>query len=244
MKRRCPRCIGIARFDPISEGAAGPGYSGDENAHIDRTVPPLVEPKYPPITELDVRKATPPAAVRGQGAAETADVGMDLYTPVTPDYKKGDDKFTGKINKVTIDLKKIDSCRRNRGRKGGGTNRRSAGRPRPIRRPARRPRSWVRRSNRPKSGNRLFSSPIPRCCPPLCDAPHLLVIAARAQPSGHPKPNGHRGAKVRKGVDSGRSTAGHPTSAPGPYRRCLISHYSSAAESKADEVSPHWLFSV
>ena len=32
--------------------------------------------------------------------AETADVGMDLYTPVTSDYAKGKNKFTGKINKV------------------------------------------------------------------------------------------------------------------------------------------------
>jgi arylsulfatase A-like enzyme len=41
--------------------------------------------------------------------AETADVGEDLYTPVTDDYKKGDNKFTGKINKVTIDLKKMNA---------------------------------------------------------------------------------------------------------------------------------------
>jgi arylsulfatase A-like enzyme len=41
--------------------------------------------------------------------AETADVGMDLYTPVTSDYKKGDNKFTGKINKVTIDLRKTNA---------------------------------------------------------------------------------------------------------------------------------------
>ena len=41
---------------------------------------------------------------------ETADVGMDLYTPVTSDYKKGDNKFTGKIDKVTIDLKKMDAA--------------------------------------------------------------------------------------------------------------------------------------
>jgi arylsulfatase len=37
---------------------------------------------------------------------ETADVGMDLYTPVTPDYSKGKNKFTGKINSVTINLEK------------------------------------------------------------------------------------------------------------------------------------------
>ena len=36
---------------------------------------------------------------------ETADVGMDLYTPVTPDYAKGDNEFTGTIKKVTIDVK-------------------------------------------------------------------------------------------------------------------------------------------
>jgi hypothetical protein len=31
--------------------------------------------------------------------------GCDLYTPVTSDYLKGNNKFTGTINKVTIDLK-------------------------------------------------------------------------------------------------------------------------------------------
>jgi hypothetical protein len=36
---------------------------------------------------------------------ETADVGMDLYSPVTSDYAKGKNKFTGEINKVTITLK-------------------------------------------------------------------------------------------------------------------------------------------
>jgi arylsulfatase A-like enzyme len=41
--------------------------------------------------------------------AETADVGVDLYTPVTSDYAKGNNKFTGKIDKVTIDLKKTNA---------------------------------------------------------------------------------------------------------------------------------------
>jgi hypothetical protein len=31
----------------------------------------------------------------------------DLYTPVISDYAKGNNKFTGKIDKVTIDLKKM-----------------------------------------------------------------------------------------------------------------------------------------
>ena len=36
---------------------------------------------------------------------ETADVGMDFYTPVTDDDAKGDNGFTGTINKVRIELK-------------------------------------------------------------------------------------------------------------------------------------------
>jgi arylsulfatase A-like enzyme len=38
-------------------------------------------------------------------ADEGADVGMDGETNVTNDYKERDNKFTGKINKVTVDLK-------------------------------------------------------------------------------------------------------------------------------------------
>jgi arylsulfatase A-like enzyme len=37
-------------------------------------------------------------------ADEGADVGVDGETPVTSDYKEGDNKFTGKIKKVVIDL--------------------------------------------------------------------------------------------------------------------------------------------
>jgi len=38
-------------------------------------------------------------------ADETADVGVDEETPVTEAYKERDNKFTGKIEKVTIDLR-------------------------------------------------------------------------------------------------------------------------------------------
>jgi len=38
---------------------------------------------------------------------ETADVGEDDATPVTEDYKAYDNKFTGKILKVTIDVKEM-----------------------------------------------------------------------------------------------------------------------------------------
>jgi hypothetical protein len=36
---------------------------------------------------------------------ERADVGEDAETGVSNDYKQGDNKFTGKIEKVTIDTK-------------------------------------------------------------------------------------------------------------------------------------------
>ena len=36
--------------------------------------------------------------------AETTDVGENLYTTVTDDYKVGDNKFTGKIYKVTVQV--------------------------------------------------------------------------------------------------------------------------------------------
>jgi arylsulfatase len=43
-------------------------------------------------------------------ADEGADVGMDDGTPVTEDYKEGNNKFTGKIEKVTIDLKEMKAA--------------------------------------------------------------------------------------------------------------------------------------
>jgi arylsulfatase A-like enzyme len=52
--------------------------------------------------------------------AETADVGEDLYTPVTSDYAKGNNKFTGKIDKVTIDLKKMNSADEAAAKKAAG----------------------------------------------------------------------------------------------------------------------------
>jgi arylsulfatase len=43
-------------------------------------------------------------------ADETADVGVDEATPVTEDYKEGDNAFTGKIRKVTIELKETKTA--------------------------------------------------------------------------------------------------------------------------------------
>jgi hypothetical protein len=47
---------------------------------------------------------------------------MDLYTPVTPDYKKGDNKFTGTINKVIIDLKKMTPADEEAAQKAAATS--------------------------------------------------------------------------------------------------------------------------
>ena len=41
---------------------------------------------------------------------ETADVGRDLYTPVTSDYAKSTNGFTRIIDKITIELKKMNSA--------------------------------------------------------------------------------------------------------------------------------------
>jgi arylsulfatase len=41
---------------------------------------------------------------------DAADVGVDEGTPVSEDYKEGDNKFTGKINSVTIDLKEMKAA--------------------------------------------------------------------------------------------------------------------------------------
>ena len=38
--------------------------------------------------------------------AETTDVGENLYTCVSDDYKAGDNRFTGKIHKVTVQVGK------------------------------------------------------------------------------------------------------------------------------------------
>ncbi|HXC66044.1 MAG TPA: hypothetical protein VN638_01420, partial [Nitrospiraceae bacterium] len=43
-------------------------------------------------------------------ADEGTDVGMDEGTPVTEDYKEGDNKFTGRINSITIDLKEMKAA--------------------------------------------------------------------------------------------------------------------------------------
>ena len=71
---------------------------------LDRTVLPVLDPVYEPISELDARNAKAPPFLFS--ADETADVGVDEATPVTEDYKERHNEFTGTITTVTVELKK------------------------------------------------------------------------------------------------------------------------------------------
>jgi arylsulfatase len=53
------------------------------------------------VAEGRIEKTTPFVF----SADETADVGVDDATPVTEDYKQHGNEFTGKIDKVTVELK-------------------------------------------------------------------------------------------------------------------------------------------
>jgi len=53
-------------------------------------------------------------------ADETADVGVDDATPVTEDYKAYDNKFTGRILKVTVDVKEMGAGEKTAASKAGG----------------------------------------------------------------------------------------------------------------------------
>jgi hypothetical protein len=52
-------------------------------------------------------------------ADETADVGSDDAMPVTEDYERGDNEFTGKIHKVTIEVGKIGAGTKTEAAKAG-----------------------------------------------------------------------------------------------------------------------------
>ena len=49
-------------------------------------------------------------------ADEGADVGVDEGTPVTEDYKERDNKFTGRIHSVTIELKEMKAAATDEGK--------------------------------------------------------------------------------------------------------------------------------
>jgi arylsulfatase len=72
---------------------------------------------------VDDRKVTEGRIERTQpmlfSMDETADVGSDDAMPVTEDYKKGDNAFTGKIHKVTIDVGEMGAATKTQAAQAG-----------------------------------------------------------------------------------------------------------------------------
>ena len=60
MKTAITKCIRVVLFAIVILVACMASTASAQAVPVDRTVLPLAEPSYPPITELDVRKATPP----------------------------------------------------------------------------------------------------------------------------------------------------------------------------------------
>jgi arylsulfatase A-like enzyme len=78
------------RFDfNYDGGGPGKGGAGTITVNNNKVAEGRIERTQPNIFSAD----------------ETADVGVDEATPVTEDYKEGDNAFTGKIAKVTVELK-------------------------------------------------------------------------------------------------------------------------------------------
>jgi arylsulfatase len=106
--------VGLKRYNVASKQAIAPGkatiryefsYDGGMGAGGTGTI--FVNDKKVAEGRVDHTNAM------AFSADEGADVGEDLETPVTEDYKEADNKFTGKINQVTItvqDMKPVDKA--------------------------------------------------------------------------------------------------------------------------------------
>jgi arylsulfatase len=92
------------RFDFAYDGG-GPGKGGLGTIFVNGTK----------VAEARIERTQPGIF----SADETADVGEDDATPVTDDYKAYDNKFTGKILKVTVDLKAMGAGEKAGAAKGG-----------------------------------------------------------------------------------------------------------------------------
>ena len=79
------------RYEFAYEGGDKPGMGGKGTISVNGQQ----------VAEGRIEKTTPFVF----SADETADVGVDEATPVTEDYKERDNEFTGKIEKVTVELK-------------------------------------------------------------------------------------------------------------------------------------------
>lgn len=78
------------QYEFVYDGGA-PGSGGISRLRVDGA--PVAETRVP---------RTMPFLYSGD---EGVDVGIDNETPVTEDYKEGDNRFTGKIHDVTVEIK-------------------------------------------------------------------------------------------------------------------------------------------
>ena len=99
--------VGLERYtismaEPLAAGKATIryefDYAGGDKAGKGGTGTILVNGKE--VAKGEIGNTTPFLF----SADETADVGQDIATPVTEEYAEGDNKFTGKIEKITVDL--------------------------------------------------------------------------------------------------------------------------------------------
>jgi len=83
----------IIKYEFVFDGGK-PGAGGQSILYVDGQK--VAEGKIP---------KTEPYAYSGD---EGVDVGMDNETPVSNDYKERDNKFTGAIKKITVDVKRLN----------------------------------------------------------------------------------------------------------------------------------------
>ena len=100
--------VGKERYTVTSPGPVAPGkatihfefvYDGGEKPGMGGTGTISVNGQK--VAEGRIDNTTPFLF----SADETADVGVDVATPVTEDYAEGDNAFTGMIEAVTVELK-------------------------------------------------------------------------------------------------------------------------------------------
>jgi hypothetical protein len=97
---------------PASVAAQTPAAPARPTPPVDRTILPIAPPQYPPITELDARKAKAPSRFEvrpPRGAPNVVIVLIDDMGFGQPSTfggeKEGDNRFTGRIHKITIEVK-------------------------------------------------------------------------------------------------------------------------------------------
>ena len=100
-------CFGLERTNVASKSALAPGRHTIVYEFIPDEAKPGTGGKS--ILTVDGQQVAAGHIPRTQAfvfsADEGADVGLDGETPVSRDYKQGDNAFTGKIVKVTVDVK-------------------------------------------------------------------------------------------------------------------------------------------